>query len=197
MTDDELFARLADSAPPTAARCERLSSALDDAVTASRPPRRRPRRLLATALTLSVMVLGGTSAACATPPVLEWLGFAPDRTVQHSNADGAWCSAGMIVRPEGVSADDASFVAAQRILLDLDFDKIVIDDVDPDAAGIAAAAAAARAQYNASNPSAAIAPAAPDPETDRLLDAVYARLIDGVRAQGLDEGHSTSLSARP
>lgn len=193
MDDHELFGRVADSAPSVAPRGNRLSTAIDDVVTESRPPHGRRKRLLVAGATLSVLLLGGTSAALASQPLLEWLGFIPDRPLQHMNANGDFCAAGVIVRPEGVTDADASFLAAKNILLDIDFDTLQIPDEvrndDRYSASAAAAKAASIAQYNEANPEATIQPALPDRETDMLLDTVYGLMTAGLKSKGLDASH--------
>ncbi|WEO76131.1 hypothetical protein BJQ94_12190 [Cryobacterium sp. SO2] len=194
MDDEELYGRLAGSAPAVMSRDESFRAAVDAMITSSRPARRRTRarRWLIGGAALGVVLLGGTSTALASPPLLEWLGFTPDRSLQHTNADGDFCVAGMIVRPEGVPADDASFLAAQEILLGIDFETVEVPDSarqDARASAAAAAKAAALAQYNAAHPEATIQPAPPDPETDALLSAAFTMMTDGVTARGLDTSH--------
>ena len=191
MDDDELNGRLARSAPAITPRGDRLHAALDEVVTSSRPRPRR-RRWLVGGTTLSLVLLGGTSAALASPQVLDWLGFTPDQSLQHTNVDGDLCVAGMIVRPEGVTADDESFRAAREILLTIDFDTLEVPAhirEQQNSAAAAAARAAATDLYNLAHPEATIQPAADDPQTDLLLSTAYELMTDGVAARGLDPSH--------
>lgn len=194
MDDDELMARVTASAPYIAPRDGRLHAAIDDVVTESRRPRPRRKRPFITGATLSVLLLGGTTTALATPSLLDWLRFTPDQTIQHVNANGDLCAAGMIVRPEGVPDDDASFLAAREIFLAIDFETLKIPDhirkhQNSSARAAAEAEAEARAQYNAAHPEATIPPARQDPETDMLLSTAFELMTDGVKAKGLDESH--------
>jgi hypothetical protein len=189
----ELNGRLARSAPAITPRGDRLHAALDEVVTSSRPRPRR-RRWLVGGATVSLVLLGGTSAALASPPVLDWLGFTPDQSLQHTNVDGDLCVAGMIVRPEGVAADDESFRAAREILLAIDFDTLEVPaHIREQQNSGAAAAAAARAEatdlYNLAHPEATFPPAADDSQTDLLLSTAYELMADGVAARGLDPSH--------
>lgn len=79
-------------------------------------------------LVCSVLLLGGTTTALATPSLLDWVRFTPDQTIQNVNAEGDLCAAGMMVRPEGVPDDDPSFVAAREIFLAIDFTTLDIPD---------------------------------------------------------------------
>lgn len=193
MDDDELYGRLEGSAPVIVPRGDRLHAALDEVVRSSRPRPRRQRWLVGGA-TLSLVLLGGTSAALASPPVLDWLGFTPDQSLQHTNVDGDLCVAGMIVRPEGVTADDASFRAAQEILLSIDFDTLEVPAyIREQQNSTAAVAAAARAEeiglYNRAHPEATFQPAPQDPQTELLLSTAYELMTDGVTSRGLDPSH--------
>ena len=193
MDEEELFGRLANSAPTVAPRDDRLRAAIDDVVTGSRPARRQRKRWFIAGATLSAVLLGGTSAALASPALLEWLGFTPDQSIQHLNADGDYCAAGMIVRPEGVPDDDASFLAAKDIFLGIDFDTLQIPDTIRNAYRYSAAAAAAKAEsiaeFNAAHPDDPFRPALPDPETRMLHDTAYTLMADGLESRGLDVGH--------
>lgn len=193
MDDEELFDRLTNSTPTVAPRGDRLRAAIDEVVTESRPPRRPRKRLFVAGATLSVVLLGGTSAALASQPLLEWLGFTPDQSIQHLNADGDYCAAGMIVRPEGVPDDDASFLAAKEIFLDIDFDTLKIPDAIRNdnrySAAVAAAKAEALAEINAAHPEDPIQPALPDPETHMLIATAYTLMADGLESRGLDVSH--------
>ena len=193
MDEEELFGRLANSAPLVAPRDDRLGIAIDQVVMESRPVRRQRKRLFVAGATLSVMLVGGTSAALASQPLLDWLGFAPDQSIQHVNANGDYCAAGMIVRPEGVPNDDASFLAAKDIFLGIDFNTLKIPDAIRNDYKYSAAAASAKAEeiaeYNAAHPEATLQPALPDPETDMLIDTAYTLMTDGLKARGLDVGH--------
>ena len=193
MDEETLSARLAVSAPPTAPRGDRLKAALDEAVTASRPVRQRRNRWLLGGVGLSVVLLGGTTAAFASEPLLEWLGFTADQSLSHANAEGDFCVAGIAVRPEGVPENDESFVAAKNVLLGIDFDTLEIpDSIRNDYAysdEAAAAKAASIAEYNAAHPEATIQPAPPDPESSMLIDTAYQVIAAGVSAEGLDASH--------
>lgn len=193
MDEETLSARLAASAPPTAPRGARLVAALDEAVTASRPVRRQRNRWLLGGVGLSVVLLGGTTAAFASQPLLEWLGFTPDQSLSHTNAEGDFCVAGIVVRPEGVPESDASFLAAKNLLLGIDFDTLEIpDSIRNDYAyadKAAAAQAASIAEYNAAHPEATLQPAPSDPESSMLIDTAYQVITAGVSEQGLDSSH--------
>jgi hypothetical protein len=117
MHDKELTARVTASAPSIAQRDRRLYAAIDDVVTESRRPRPRRKRLFITGATLSVLLLGGTTMALATPSLLDWLGCTPDQTIKHVNADGDLCAAGMVVQPYGVPDDDAKHIASRQPLV--------------------------------------------------------------------------------
>jgi hypothetical protein len=190
MDDGELMNRLTASAPSVVPRDGRLHAAVDDVVTESRRPRPRRKRLFITGATLSVLLLGGTTTALATPSLLDWLRFTPDQTIEHMNADGHLCAAGMIVRPEGVPDDDASFLAAREIFLAIDFATLKIpghirkhwDSTEKERAeGLA--------EFNAAHPEAPIDPERQDPDTDMLIHAAYELMTTGVKAKGLDESH--------
>jgi hypothetical protein len=193
MDDETLFARLAASAPPTSPRDDRLTAALDEAVTVSRPERQRRKRWLLGGVGVSVALLGGTTAAFASEPLLDWLGFTPDQSLSHTNAAGDFCVAGMVVHPEGVPEDDASFLAAKSILLSIDFDTLEIPASIRDGYAYSDEAADARAasiaEYNAAHPEATFQPAPPDPESSMLIDTAYQVIAAGVSAEGLDADH--------
>jgi len=191
MDDDDLMGRITSNRPAITPRKGPLRGALEDVVRDSRPPQRR-KHFLVTGITLSLVLVGGTSAAFASPSLLSWLGFVPDNTLQHVNADGGVCAAGIILHPEGVPADDASFLAARTLLLDIDFDTLQIpDDIRTDTryAERAAAKAESFADWNAAHPEATMQPAATDLRTDMLFDTAHGLLTDGVTAQGLDASH--------
>ena len=117
MDDEELMGRLSAARPSIAPRSGPLHATLEDVVAESRHQRRRRKRFVFTGITLSVILLGGGSAAIASPSVLTWLGFVPNKTFQHVNAAGDFCAAGIIIHPEGVPVNDPSFLAARAILL--------------------------------------------------------------------------------
>jgi len=195
MDDETLFARLAASAPPTSPRGDRLRAALDEAVTATRPARQRRNRWLLGGVGLSVALLGGATAAFASEPLLDWLGFAPDQSLSHTNSDGDFCVAGMAVRPDGVEDDDASFLAAKKVLLGIDFDTLEIPDNVRDNYAYSAEAAAAKAawiaEHNAAHPEATLQPALSDPESSMLIDTAYQIIVADVASEGLDTSHFT------
>ena len=191
MDDDELMGRITSNRPAIAPRTGPLLGALEDVVRDSRPPQRR-KRFLVTGITLSLVLVGGTSAAFASPSLLSWLGFVPDKTVQHVTADGDVCAAGIIIHPEGVPADDASFLAARPLLMDIDFDTLQIPDdirTDTNYAEREAAKTQSFSDWNAAHPEATMQPAAADLRTDMLFDTTYRLLTDGVTAQDLDASH--------
>jgi hypothetical protein len=191
MDDDDLMGRISGNRPAIAPRTGPLMGALD-AVVRDSGHRRRRKHFLFAGITLSLLLVGGTSAAIASPSLLSWLGFVPDNTLQHINADGDVCAAGIILRPEGVPADDASFVAARTILLDIDFDTLQIpDDIRTDTgyAEREEAKAESFADWNAAHPGATMRPAAADLRTDMLVDTAYRLLTAGVTDQGLDANH--------
>ena len=142
---------------------------------------------------LSLVLLGGTSAALASQSLLDWLGFTPDQTIQHVNADGDVCAAGMVVRPEGVPDDDASFLAAKRAFLAIDFDTLRIPDHIRNDERYSAKAQAARSkaidEYNAAHPKATMRPSRPDPESQMLVSTAYELISGKVKAKGLDSTH--------
>lgn len=190
MDDDQLAEHLNASAPNVAPRTAALRAAINSVVVESRPPRRRRRRLMVTGTALSIVLLGGATTALASPEVLDWLWFTPDRTIQHANDAGELCYAGMIVRPEGVTKDDPSFVAGREIFLALDFDTLTIPDDIRDSPMFSAAHAAERAAdiaaWNTAHPTATIEPAKPDPQSGMLYAAAYRLITDGLTARGLD-----------
>ena len=193
MDEETLSARLAASAPPTSPRGDRFKAALDEVVAASRPARRRHKRWVLGGVSLSVVLLGGTTAAFGSEPLLEWLGFTPDQSISHTNTDGDFCVAGIIVRPEGVAEDDASFLAAKNVLLGIDFDTLEIPASIRNSYAYsdeaAAAKAASIAEYNSAHPEATLQPALPDPESFMLFDTAYQVIAAGVSAEGLDANH--------
>src|SRR5680860_230936 len=99
----------------------------------------------------------------------------------------------MIVRPEGVAENDASFLAAKDIFLGIDFDTLKIPDAIRNAYRYSAAAAAAKAEsiaeFNAAHPDDPFRPALPDPETHMLIDTAYTLMTEGLESRGLDVGH--------
>lgn len=190
MDDDELMRRVAAATPAIAQRTNTVREAIDEVMADARPSRRRRRRALIAGASLSVVLLGGASVAVADPALLDWLRFTPDRTIQHVNADGDLCTAGMIVRPEGVSTEDPSFLAAREILLSIDFDTIKATGSAQDGDALAAAAKAKSfEEWNTAHPDATMQPAPDDPETGRVLQSVYQLITDGLKARGLDPSH--------
>jgi hypothetical protein len=194
MDDETLSARLKDSRPPTIPRDDRLHAAVDELIIASRPEHHRRKRWLLGGVSLSVLLLGGTTTALASEPLLEWLGFTPDQSLEHANADGDYCVAGIIVRPEeGVAADDASFLAAKNVLLGIDFDTLEIPESIRNGYAYSPEAEAEKTasidEYNAAHPESTIQPAPSDPESSMLIAAAYKVIVAGVESEGLDSGH--------
>ncbi|QAY72085.1 hypothetical protein ET445_00795 [Agromyces protaetiae] len=193
MDEDEFDRRLKSSAPAAAPRTPALLHALDDLIAESRSTRRRRNRAVVAGMSLSLMLLGGTSAAFAAEPLLAWLGFEPDHVIQHVNSDGVDCAAGMIIRPEGVELDDPSFLAAQEIFRGIDFAKLEIpehirnDERYSDAARTEKSKAID--EWNAAHPDAPMEPAGWDPQAGMLQAAAFELVTEEVRARGLDETH--------
>lgn len=191
MDDEEFDRRVASSAPSVAHRTPAVRAAIEGVVAESRPPRRRRTRMLIAGATLSVVLLGGTTTAFASQYLLDWLGFTPDHTIQHRNADGDYCAAGMIVRPEGVEMDDPSFLAAQQIFRAIDFEtlKIPAHIRDDDRYSDARRAEKIKYfdEYNAAHPEAPMAPPMWDPETEMLSATAYEVVVAGVKERGLDD----------
>ena len=193
MDDETLFERLNASAPSTTPRGDQLNAALEEVISAARPGHQRHKRWLVGGTVLSVVLLGGTTAAFASEPLLDWLGFTPDQSLQHTNADGDICVAGVVVLPEeGVADDDPSFLAAKNVLLGIDFDTLEIPDnirngyaYSPEAEAVKAASIA---EYNSAHPEATLQPAASDPESSMLIDAAYDVIVTAVESEGLDSG---------
>jgi hypothetical protein len=195
MDDETLSARLNASAPSTAPRDERLDAALQEVVISTRPLHQRRTRSLLGGIGLSLVLLGGTTAALASEPILDWLTFAPDQTLAHMNADGYYCVAGIVVQPDGVAEDDPAFRAAKDILLGIDFDTLEIPDDIQNSHEYTAEAEAARAssiaELNAAHPDATFEPAPPDPTSSMLVATAVDVINAGVTAEGLDPSHFT------
>lgn len=194
MDDDEFISRLASSAPSVTPRAAGLRRALNDVVEQSRPFRqRRTRRLLIAGSAFSIVLLGGTTTALASQSLLDWLGYTPDQTIQHRNADGDFCALGMIVRPEGVAVDDASFMAAQQIFRGIDFDTLEIPANIRNDERFSDARRAAKVkdfeEWDAAHPEATMGPPVWDPESGMIAAAAYEVLVEGVTQKGLDVSH--------
>lgn len=128
---DDLTALLDDSSPQTThtlAAHEHVR-ALAVAIEPTRPRHAWTLRTSTTAI-VGVLVLGGASAAVASPAVREWLDFTPTVTfpwTPQSAHPGAPCTAAVEVVPGSASASPgaaAAVEAATRYISTLDFGNI-------------------------------------------------------------------------
>ena len=172
---DERLSASAPRAAPIDARSQLLLEAL---VTETVAPRRRRRGLLIGGVMSAALVLGGASAALATPALGSWLGWAPDRQVQTVAVDGRQCVAGYAIEGEGVPDSDPAVIAARDILKGIDFQNLSIS------ADTAQAAAERVARRDAS-----LTAAGADARQEAVDMTVVELISDGVTARGLDVGN--------
>jgi hypothetical protein len=89
MDDEALDIVLLESMPSVLPTTPHLESALSKV--ARRPRRLLPRWRAGLTLTISALLIGGTTAAIASPTVREWLGWTPDRTFAYTSTQGDRC----------------------------------------------------------------------------------------------------------
>lgn len=90
MSETEFDRRLNSSAPATTPPSGLLDQLLQD-VAASRVRKRTARWRVGVSTALSLALVGGATAALASPQLQDWFGFTPDRTIPYDGGVAGEC----------------------------------------------------------------------------------------------------------
>ena len=174
---DALDERLSASAPVVGGGDGHLDSLLNDMVMETVGSRRRRRAVLISGVLSGVLVMGGASAALASPAITAWLGWTPDREVQTISLDGKQCVAGYAIQGEGVPDSDPAVQAARTVLIGIDFDNLPIT-----------AATRQAAEQRVARRDASIGASGLDAKEEAISMTVVDLIRQGVTARDLDVG---------